>query len=368
MTDDFAVSPNFARDLLAWYGVHAAALPWRTSHDPYRVWLAEIMLQQTQTATVAPYYARFLDRFPTVEALAAAPIDAVLKAWEGLGYYSRARNLHRAAQQIVAERAGQFPTTAAEWETLPGIGRYTAGAIASIAYGEQVAALDGNAIRVLSRIADVPDDVAHPATVRRLWALAESLVPIDHPGAYNQAIMDLGRTVCTSKSPRCGVCPVSIHCRAYQAGSQAQRPVKAPRAPTPHYDVSAGFIRNRTGEILIAQRPTEGLLGGLWALPGGTCAPGESPTDCLRRTLNASESELKIDELAARVQHAFTHFRMTLHVYWCRWESERESPDTSAYADRRWVLPETLDSFAFARADRRALDSIRQTSWLDGSS
>ena len=363
-----SLSADFARDLLAWYDVHAAALPWRVSREPYRVWLAEIMLQQTQIATVTPYYARFLERFPTVEALAAAPIDDVLKAWEGLGYYSRARNLHRAAQHIVTEHAGQFPTTAAGWETLPGIGHYTAGAIASIAYGERVAALDGNAIRVLSRIIDLADDVTRPATIRHLWTLADSLVPADRPGAYNQAIMDLGRTICTAKNPQCGLCPVSSHCRAYQAGTQRQRPVKAARAPTPHYDVSAGLIHNRAGEILIAQRPAEGLLGGLWALPGGTCEPGESLPGCLRRALNVSEAELTIGELAARVQHAFTHFRMTLHVYGCRWESERALPESAAYANWRWVTRETLDAFAFARADRRALDIIRQTRWLDASS
>src|SRR5579859_2992261 len=243
-------SPGFVHDLLAWYDAHGATLPWRGSTDPYRVWLAEIMLQQTQITTVAPYYAHFLDRFPTIEALAKAPIDSVLKLWEGLGYYSRARNLHRAAQQIVSERAGQFPLTAADLGSLPGIGRYTAGAIASIAYGERVAALDGNAMRVLSRIADNANDVTKPATIRHLWALAESLVPTDRPGAYNQAIMDLGRTICTSKKPRCAVCPVSTHCHAFQAGTQAQRPVKAPRIETPHYDMSAGLIRNRTGEIL----------------------------------------------------------------------------------------------------------------------
>jgi A/G-specific adenine glycosylase len=348
-------------DLLAWYDEFAATLPWRNTPDPYRAWLSEIMLQQTQIATVTPYYARFLARFPTVEALAAAPLDDVLKAWEGLGYYSRARNLHRAAQQVTV--SGQFPKNAAEWQTLPGIGRYTAGAIASMVYGEAVAALDGNAIRVLSRIADLSEDVTRPATIRDLWALAELLVPADRPGAYNQAIMDLGRTICTGRKPLCNKCPVAAYCQANQAGTQSQRPVKAARAPIPHQDVIAALIFNQNGEILISQRPVNGLLGGLWGLPGATLQPDETAVDCLRRalsiTVETDPERLAIGEQMALVQHAFTHFRLSLHVHIAKWRTEA-APTVLGSADQRWVKLDQLDTFAFARADRRALDTLRK--------
>ena len=359
-------APELIADLLAWYDIHAATLPWRNTTDPYRAWLSEIMLQQTQIATVTPYYERFLARFPTVDALAAAPLDDVLKAWEGLGYYSRARNLHRAAQQVAATK--QFPHTAADWQLLPGIGPYTAGAIASMVYGEPVAALDGNAIRVLSRITNLAEDVTRPATVRHLWRVAESLVPRDRPGAYNQAIMDLGRTICTSRKPQCAQCPLAVHCQAMQAGTQLQRPVKAARAPIPHQDVIAALLINPSGELLIMQRPANGLLGGLWGLPGATLLPDESVVDCLRRALNvttASEiaEKLEMGEQVALVQHAFTHFRLTLHIHIAKWMAA-EMPIVLASADQRWVTPDKLDVFAWARADRRALDVLRKQGLL----
>jgi len=353
-------------DLLNWYDQHAATLPWRGVGDPYRIWLSEIMLQQTQIGTVMPYYARFTARFPTVVELAAAPLDAVLKAWEGLGYYSRARNLHRAAQIIADQYGGQFPQTAAELLMLPGIGRYTAGAIASIAYGEQAAALDGNAIRVLTRLYDIMADVTRPATVRDLWTLADSLVPADRPGAYNQAIMDLGRTVCTTRHPRCGDCPIATHCHAREAGTQAERPVKASRLPTPHVDVAAGLIRRADGSLLIGQRHPDGLLGGLWGLPGGRITAGESIPVALLRLLNTADDCLTISGSIGTVSHAFTHFKMTLHIVGGFWTAvDLPLPDPPPdYAILRWVAIAELDIFAFARADRRAIDLAYKTGWL----
>jgi A/G-specific adenine glycosylase len=231
MTDSASHTLNhpFTADLLKWYTEAAADLPWRRSRDPYRVWLSEIMLQQTQVATVIPYFERFIAAYPDVRALAAAPLAAVLKCWEGLGYYSRARNLHRAAQEVVNACDGKFPTSAAALIKLPGIGRYTANAIASIAFGERVAALDGNVIRVLSRLYDIPDEVSQPKTQERLWMLAEALITdesVQEPGEYNQAMMELGREICRPRKPRCGVCPVREHCAALAAGTQSERPNK----------------------------------------------------------------------------------------------------------------------------------------------
>lgn len=348
---------SFAADLLAWYDQHAADLPWRVSRDPYRVWLSEIMLQQTQVETVKPYYFRFLDAYPTVEALAAAPLDDVLKLWEGLGYYSRARNLHRAAQMVASELGGQFPDTPDELLRLPGVGAYTAGAVASIAFDRRAPVLDGNVIRVLSRITDLADDVAQSSTQARLWQLAEAYLPAERAGDYNQALMDLGRMVCRPREPLCAQCPVRAHCLAYARGTQRQRPVKPKRAETPHYNVVAGLIWNDEGKLLIAQRPLEGLLGGLWEFPGGKQEPGETLEACLQRELREELAiEVSVGELFVVVRHGFTHFRITLHAFTCRYESGE--PQTLGVRDWAWSTPDELSRYTFGKADRQVIEAL----------
>ncbi|MCC7206988.1 MAG: A/G-specific adenine glycosylase [Anaerolineae bacterium] len=348
--------------LLDWFGEAAVSLPWRDSSDPYRVWLSEIMLQQTQVTTVIPYFQRFLDAYPTVQALAAAPLEDVLKRWEGLGYYSRARHMHRAAQQVAAHYGGVFPRTARELQTLPGVGRYTANAIASMAYGEHVPVLDGNVMRVLSRLADVAEDVTAARTQRRLWELAESFmehVPPGRAGSFNQAAMELGREVCKPRRPLCAECPVRAHCLARQRGVQEQRPVKARRAPTPHHDYAAALIEDRAGRILIARRRADGLLGGLWEFPAGRCEPGETLPECLARALH-DKLAVKIvagDERLV-VKHAFSHFRLTLHVLDARIVSGAPAPQGDAYTDARWVGPGELEQYAFGRADRKVIEHL----------
>ncbi len=355
MTDSSAETP-FVPDLLEWYDHAAADLPWRRTRDPYRVWLSEIMLQQTQVATVIPYFERFLADFPTVQALAAAPLDRVLKRWEGLGYYSRARNLHRAAQRIAAN--GGFPANAAGLQELPGIGRYTANAIASIAFGEPVAVLDGNVMRVLSRLYDIADDIGATSTRTRLWTLAESLVPPSRPGDYNQAMMELGRTICKPRQPICSACPLTEHCLAFQRGTQSKRPVKTPKARTPHYDVAAGVIYDDAGQLLIAQRPADGLLGGLWEFPGGKQEPGETLPECLARELMEELAiRVEVGDLLVKVKHGFTHFRITLHAFRCRYLDG--PPQAIGCADWRWVGLDELDQFAFGAADRQIIAELR---------
>ncbi|MFT5196801.1 MAG: A/G-specific adenine glycosylase, partial [Candidatus Promineifilaceae bacterium] len=240
---------EISRQMLAWWDEGHAELPWRGSRDPYTIWVSEIMAQQTQLATVIPYYERWMIRFPTVVDLAQAPLADVLKLWEGLGYYSRARNLHTAAQTVVTELDGIMPNTAADLQTLKGIGRYTAGAIASICFDEPVAVLDGNVIRVLSRLTDLPDDVTQTNTKKALWQLAQDAVPAQRPGDYNQSLMELGQKLCTPKSPQCLLCPLREPCLARQRGTQLERPVKPPRKKTPHYDVVAAVIwEQKVGE------------------------------------------------------------------------------------------------------------------------
>ncbi|MBN8636170.1 MAG: A/G-specific adenine glycosylase [Anaerolineae bacterium] len=347
---------RFVDMLLAWYERTAADLPWRASHDAYRVWLSEIMLQQTQVETVKPYYERFLSAYPTVSDLAAAPLDDVLKLWEGLGYYSRARNLHRAAQAVAAQ-GGDFPRTVDELLALPGIGRYTAGAIASIAYGVRAPVLDGNVIRVYARLLDLPDDVTQTATQAKLWDQAEAWLPEQRAGDYNQALMDLGRLVCKPKKPLCGQCPIRDHCLAYQRGTQDERPIKKAKAPTPHYDVAAGMIWNERGELLIAQRPLDGLLGGLWEFPGGKQEDGETLPDCLQRELREELAiEVEVGDLFTRVEHGFTHFRITLHAFTCRYVSGE--PQALGVRDWKWVLPGELSRYSFGKADRQVIDAL----------
>jgi A/G-specific adenine glycosylase len=349
----------FAAELLDWYDRAAADLPWRTTTpDPYRVWLSEIMLQQTQVETVRGYFTRFVERFPTVQALAAAPLDDVLKAWEGLGYYSRARNLHACARIVARDFEGAFPSDAAALQALPGIGRYTAGAIASIAFGQVAPVLDGNVIRVFARLTDLADDVRQPAVQNRLWALADSWVPPARTGDYNQALMELGRTVCKPRSPLCAACPIKAHCLAFARGTQAERPVKRAKAPTPHYDVTAGIIRDDAGRILIAQRPADGLLGGLWEFPGGKQEPGESLPDCLQRELREELGiEVEVGGLFVVVKHAFTHFKITLHAFECRWREGE--PQRLGVQDFAWIDESGFDAYSFGKADREVIAALR---------
>lgn len=352
----------FAVQLLTWYDAQAADLPWRNSiPNAYHTWLSEIMLQQTQIETVKPYFARFLAVFPTVEALAVAPLDQVLKLWEGLGYYSRARNLHKTAQLVTEQFDGRFPDTVEGLLTLPGVGRYTAGAIASIAYGVRAPVLDGNVIRVFSRLLDLPDDVTLPKTQQFLWERAEAFLPDERAGDYNQALMELGQTICKPRQPLCKACPIQPHCLAFARGTQDERPVKSKKAPTPHYDVAAGIVRDARDRILIAQRPLEGLLGGLWEFPGGKQEPEESLPDCLARELREELGiSVEVGSLFTVVKHAFTHFKITLHAFECRYIEGQDEPQKLGVHDWAWITEDDFDRYSFGKADREVIRALRQ--------
>jgi A/G-specific adenine glycosylase len=344
--------------LIRWFEANARDLPWRRRRTPYRVWLSEMMLQQTQVDTVIPYFQRFTKRFPTVRALADAPLDEVLKLWEGLGYYARARNLHRAAQIVAREFKGRFPKTVEALMRLPGVGRYSAGAIASLAFGVDAPALDGNVARVLCRVFAIRRDLRETRTRDELWSLAGSLLPKGQAGKFNEALMELGATICTPRAPRCEICPIAAHCEARRRGIQERLPVKRVRKLTPHYDVTAAVIR-RNDRVLIAQRPHDGMLGGLWEFPGGKRETGESLENCLRREIREElRLEIEVGEPVAVVKHAYTHFRITLHAFECRVLSGKAR--AIGVAGFKWVRMSELDRYAFAVTDRRIIQALRE--------
>ena len=337
--------------LLNWYREHQRQLPWRGATDPYAIWISEIMLQQTRVETVIPYFQRWMERFPTVTDLASASQQAVLSAWEGLGYYSRARNLHAAAQLIVAQHAGQLPQDTAALKKLPGVGRYTAGAIASIAFGQDEPTLDGNIRRVFARLFNLEIPAQSPEGEKRLWAWAAEHLPAGNAGDYNQALMDLGATLCTPRTPDCPSCPLGAWCQAHAAGVQEQRPVLRPRPSVPHYTVTAAVIE-RAGQVLIARRPAKGLLGGLWEFPGGKQHSGESLSECLKREIREElDADILVGEPYGVYHHAYTHFRVTLHAFCCSLTGAEPRPLEAS--ELRWVLPSELSSFPMGKLDRQ---------------
>lgn len=341
--------------LLAWIAGGRRDLPWRRRRDPYAVWISEVMLQQTQAATVVPYFENWLARFPDVQALAAAPLDDVLKVWEGLGYYARARNLQAAAQCIVEQHGGSLPADRRALLALPGVGRYTAGAILSLAFGQAEPVLDGNVRRVLCRLYDIAEDPRAPAVERSLWELAAVLVEAAPPGQagdLNEALMELGALVCTPVAPVCSACPLREHCLAHARGTAAERPIRRPKAPPPHFDVVAGAIRDRQGRCLIVRRPAQGLLGGLWGFPGGVLEPDEAATEGLARTIREQTGvEMRAGAPLARIKHAYTHFRITLHAFAGELVSGEAQP--LRCAEVRWVTHQALADYAFPVTDRK---------------
>jgi A/G-specific adenine glycosylase len=308
---------SVSEDLLAWYDIHRRELPWRAKQgeacDPYRVWLSEIMLQQTTVAAVTPYYRGFLERWPSVAALAAASQDEVLGAWAGLGYYSRARNLHRAAQVVTQEHGGVFPATAEALRKLPGIGPYTAGAIAAIAYGECVAAMDANAERVIARLA--AEEEALPKSRRRLAVLAAPLVPEQRAGDFAQALMDLGATICVPKRPLCGACPLTGHCIGRARGIAEQLPRKAPERARPLKRGAAFVALDGSGAVYLVRRPEKGLLGGMLQPPLGAWIEAFPEP---KRALEEAPFHGEWIKQAGMVRHGFTHFQLEMEVYVAR--------------------------------------------------
>ena len=346
--------PGLVMALLDWFDRRERDVPWRDESDPYRIWVGEVMAQQTRIDTVRRYYADFLEVFPDVGSLAAAPLDAVLKAWEGLGYYARARNLHRAAARVVAEHGGRLPDDVGSLRALPGIGRYTAAAVASLAFGRAEPAVDGNVRRVLSRLLDEPE----PGPGRLENALRGWIGQRPRRAAdLNQAVMDLGEAVCTPRAPACDRCPLAGGCLALARGTVGERPRPRRRGPRPHRDVAVGLVRDARGRVLIQRRPPEGLLGGLWEFPGGKVEPEETPAETVRRELREELGiEVRPGDLLARVEHAYSHFRITLHAH----EAEllEGTPRPREATAWTWAEVPRLGEYAFPAATLRVIEAL----------
>jgi A/G-specific adenine glycosylase len=343
------------KKLLQWYPKNGRDLPWRRTTDPYAIWVSEIMLQQTRAVAVTPYYRRFLSAFPTVHALAEAPRDQVMKLWEGLGYYSRARNLHLAAAILARERGGRLPGDPRDLEALPGIGRSTAGAIAAIAFRADAPILDANAKRVIARAFAVTDRLSLPSVERRLWTISRGLILPGKGRETALALMDLGATVCVPRRPRCPACPLNVHCEGHRDGIQETIPAKAARKFLPHHDVVVAWIADGKGRVLTGRRPDRGLLGGLWELPGGRRKPEETKREALRRELRERWGmRVEVGDRLASLPQGFSHFRTTVHAYRCRRKDGRPGPER----EWRWVRPEDLADLAFPRTYRRLVETV----------
>ena len=342
------------RPLLTWFRKAARDLPWRRTRDPYAVWLSEVILQQTRVDQGLPYYERFIHTFPTVYALAASEESAVLKLWEGLGYYSRARNLHRAAKQIVEEHGGAFPETASELAKLPGVGPYTAGAVASIAFGERVPVVDGNVKRVLARLYAIQESIDSGPVSARLWELAGALVSKSHPGDFNQALMELGARVCTPKQPDCPRCPLRRQCDAYTAGIASGLPVRRARKTVPHKELAVAAIC-QNGRYLILRRAPKSMLGGLWEFPNGPLEPGENHARALERiAANLAGVSVKPGKVVASVNHAYSHLKVTMIVYLCEAAAGGEVA-LREHTASQWVQPSAFAQYAFPKAHHKFL-------------
>ncbi len=349
----------FAPELLAWYRQNKRNLPWRDHPDPYAVWVSEIMLQQTRVDSVIPYFERWMENFPTIEALAQADEQQVLNLWEGLGYYSRARNLHRAAKTVAEKFNSELPEDTKSLMKLPGIGRYTAAAIASMAFGRDAAALDGNIRRVYARIFNVEEPLGTTQAEKIFWQLAEDFLPKGEAGDYNQALMDLGATICTPRNPLCESCPINRHCEAYQLDIQALRPVPKAKKAVPHH-VHAAAVIVEDGQVLLAQRPAKGLLGGMWEFPNGRV--NGNPAEELAGVIDSGyKLNIQILNPLAEVRHAYTHFKVTEYAFRCK------LIQSSHQENLRWVSLNELDDYPMGKIDRQIAQKINSSPMSGGS-
>jgi A/G-specific adenine glycosylase len=346
--------------LLAWYSQNARRLPWRESKDPYAVWVSEIMLQQTRVETVIPYYKRWMERFPNIEILANSDLQEALIFWEGLGYYSRARCLHKTAGLVLKEHNGIFPSTYENLIKLPGIGPSSAADILSVVFGLDYAAMDGNIKRVVSRLYNITEVLDSPEFLDKAYKAINDLLPHNHAGDFNQAMMDLGATVCLPKNPICSSCPLVDYCEAHSFGVELERPTAKLRKQIPRYTVTAGVIMSESVSspaVLLAKRPSDGLLGGMWEYPGGKVEKGELLEACLRRELLEELGiEASVGDNLGIYRHAYTHFRVILHAFFC--QITKGTPAPLKAEEIKWVKLSNLGDYPMGKIDRLITKAI----------
>lgn len=350
---------EFTGQLLLWYDENKRDLPWRQNPSPYGIWISEVMAQQTQIDRVVEYWTRWMDRYPDLSALARAHEEEVLKSWEGLGYYSRARNILKAAICIEQGHDGRFPTDFSEIRSLPGVGEYTAGAVASIAYGECVPAIDANVLRVFSRLLDIDTPVREKAAKEAIEVAVMAAMPGDRPGDFNQAIMEFGALIC-SKRPQCSVCPVQKHCLAHSRHVVAERPVLPPKKDIIKIDMATGVLIHGD-KVLIQKRRPDDVWPGLWEFPGGCVEEGETPEQALVREY-CEEVELEVvpAEKITVVSYAYTRYRVTMHCYLCTpVNGDVPSPVFNEASEGRFVMPSSLSDYAFPAGHRRLIEFMR---------
>lgn len=348
---------NFTSSVLNWYAEHKRPMPWRETGDPYKIWISEIMLQQTRVDQAWPYFERFISEFPTVFDLAKANQQQVLKAWEGLGYYSRARNLHAAAKTIVDEYNGKLPESYDEIIKLKGIGPYSAAAITSIAYGKPNAVVDGNVIRVITRYFGIEEDVRSSKTTKQVQQHVDRLISSEHPADFNQGMMEIGATICKPTNPDCNNCPISYDCVANKTARTDVIPYKSPAKKKPHKHIGVGIIMRNDGKVLIALRPEDAMLGGLWEFPGGKQEKGETIEQTVEREL-AEELGVEVTayEESMTLKHVYSHFSITMHAFLCRMISGEPKPKSSQ--EIRWVEISELEQYPFPKANKKLTEKL----------
>ncbi len=348
---------DFREALLDWFGRYRRDLPWRNTDNPYHIWVSEVMLQQTQVKKVVDYYEKFINRFPRVRDLADASLQDVLKVWEGLGYYARARNLHKASEVIVNELDGAVPTDYATFRKLPGVGDYSAAAVLSIAFNAPYAAVDGNIKRVLARLFLMEAPINDAKSAKLFQQKADALLDPNEPGFFNQAMMELGAVICRPQSPACLVCPVNLFCEAFHATQQAEFPKRRETKPPPEHHLVVGVIYNKAGEVLLTQRQLDGLLGGLWEFPGGQIAEGETAENaCVRNLGEVVNLSVRNMRYLTRVRHAYTHFKIVVDVFRCDYEDGEVV--LNGPRDAKWVTVAALQDYPLPRATHKFLGEL----------
>jgi A/G-specific adenine glycosylase len=350
-------SEKFRERLLAWYQTNKRPMPWRETCDPYHIWISEVMLQQTQVVTVIGYFNRFIKRFPDIRSLAEAPLHEVLKLWEGLGYYSRARNLHKAANQLIAQGKFEVPDNPDAFLELSGVGPYTCAAVQSIAFGLPMAVVDGNVKRVLARLYKLDTPVNDSCVHADFDTRAQSLLEIRDPSSFNQAMMELGALVCKLPLPVCDGCPVAEFCMSFSDGSVSQYPKRKKKNPVPTRQKVAGLIM-ADNKFLIVRRKQKGFLGGMWELPGGTLKKGADPLKMLSREIHKNTGLIvEVTEKLIDVKHAYTHFKLEMTLYICR--TNQQAVTLNGFSAFQWIKQEEIDDFPFHKAIHKCFPSMK---------